>query len=159
MPSGADQGEVVVAIGPRRFGGRRDVAILAAFVAAFAATLVVAARAGLPGVIGSVYVATGFAVWVQDFRRCWRISAERVEVRRWRRWQSVDRADVASILAASDELGLRAIALTGDGEVFEIPVDDVRVEPLLASAVARFVEGCRDDGAVVDPVVPPLLPR
>lgn len=156
---GASTDSVTITIGPRRFGGRRDVLTTAGFALGLGATVAVALTAGLPGVIGTVYVLTAFAAWVQGFRRAWRVSGDRLEARRWFRWHTVQRADVAAIRAARDEMGIRAVALTGSGSPLEIDVDDVRVEPALAHALDQFVRDCGDDGAEVDPTVPALVQR
>jgi hypothetical protein len=151
--------DVTITIGPRRFGGTRDILTATAFAAGLLGTLVVAVVAGLPGVIGSVYVLTAFAAWVQGFRRSWRISTDRIEARRWFRWHRLERADISAIEAARDEMGIRAVALASNGTPLEIDVDDVRLEPLLAEALARFVHDCHDDGVAVDPLVPSLVRR
>ena len=148
-----------ITIGPRHFGGARDIATATAFAVGLITTILVAVVAGLPGVIGTVYVLTAFAAWVQAFRRSWRISADRIEARRWFRWHTVERADVSAIEAARDEMGIRAVALAAGGTPLEIDVDDVRVEPLLADALARFVDDCHDDGAAIDPLVTTLVRR
>ncbi len=150
-------GSMVITIGPRRFDTRRDTAVVAGFTVALAVVILVAARAGLPGWIGIVYITMAFAVWVQEFRRSWRISADRVEARRWFRWQAVDRGDIATVTAARDEMGIRAVSLATAGGVLEIPSDDVRVEPLLAAALAGFLDACVVDGAEIDPAVAPLV--
>ncbi|MEX2627655.1 MAG: hypothetical protein WD225_12280 [Ilumatobacteraceae bacterium] len=156
-----DPGAVTITIGPRRFGGTRDVATAAAFAVGLAVTVAVAVRAGLPGVIGTVYVLTAFAAWVQGFRRSWRVGADQLEARRWFRWRTVERADVAAIEAARDEMGVRCVSINGRGagagSPIEIDVDDVRLEPLLAEALARFVDDCGAVGATVDPVVPTIV--
>lgn len=160
-----DPAGVTITIGPRRFGGPRDVATAAGFAVGLAVTVAVAVRAGLPGVIGTVYVLTAFAAWVQGFRRSWRVGADQLEARRWFRWRTVERADVASIVAARDEMGVRCVSLTGrgagsgagTGSPIEIDVDDVRLEPLLAEALARFVDDCGAAGAIVDPAVPTIV--
>ncbi|TVR28627.1 MAG: hypothetical protein EA389_00200 [Ilumatobacter sp.] len=148
-----------ITIGPRHFGGARDIATATAFAVGLITTILVAVVAGLPGVIGTVYVLTAFAAWVQAFRRSWRISPDRIEARRWFRWHTVERADVSAIEAARDEMGIRAVALAAGGTPLEIDVDDVRVEPLLADALARFVDDCHDDGATIDPLVTTLVRR
>lgn len=148
-----------ITIGPRRFGGTRDVLTAIAFAVGLAVTVVVAVLAGLPGVIGTVYVLTASAAWVQGFRRSWRISPGRIEARRWSRWHTVERADVAAIAAARDEMGIRAVAVDAGGIPLEIDVDDVRVEPLLAAALAQFVDDCHDDGALIDPLIPAIVRR
>jgi hypothetical protein len=148
-----------ITVGPRRFGGTRDVATATAFAIGLVITFVVAVVAGLPGVIGTVYVLTAFAAWVQAFRRSWRIGPHRIEARRWFRWHAVERADVSAIEAARDEMGIRAVALSAGSAPLEIDVDDVRVEPLLADALGRFVDDCHDDGATIDPLVPTLVRR
>jgi hypothetical protein len=149
--------DVTITIGPRRFGHGRDIVIAAAFAVGLIVTVVVAIAAGLPGVIGTVYVLTAFAAWVQGFRRSWRISTDRIEARRWFRWHTIERAEVSTIEAARDEMGIRAVALSSNGTPLEIDVDDVRLEPLLAAALARFVQDCDRDGATVDPLVPTLV--
>lgn len=148
---------VTITIGPRRFGGARDVATTAAFALGLVVTVAVARRAGLPGVIGTVYVLTAFAAWVQGFRRAWRVGPDRLEARRWFRWRHVQQADVSTIEAARDEMGVRCVTVAGAGGPVEIDVDDVRLEPLLAEALARFVDGCGDRGASIDPVVPTII--
>jgi hypothetical protein len=155
----AEASDLTVTIGPRRFGGTRDVLTATAFGVGLVVTIVVAVVAGLPGVIGTVYVLTAFAAWVQAFRRSWRISADRIEARRWVRWHTLDRADVSAIEAARDEMGIRAVALSNRGLPLEIDVDDVRVEPLLAEALGRFVSDCGDDGIDIDPLVPTIVRR
>ena len=158
IPSPGHSGDALtITIGPRHFGGARDIATATAFAIGLVITILVAVVAGLPGVIGTVYVLTAFAAWVQAFRRSWRISTDRIEARRWFRWRTVERADVSTIEAARDEMGIRAVALAAGGTPLEIDVDDVRVEPLLAEALARFVDDCHDDGAEVDPIVPTLV--
>jgi len=149
--TGPFAGRLTITIGPRHFGGTRDVMTAVAFVAGLAVTVWVAIAAGLPGVIGTVYVLTAAAAWAQGFRRAWRVSSDRIEARRWFRWRTVERADVSAIAAARDEMGVRAVTLTGPGGAFEIDIDDVRVEPTLADALDRFVAGC--DHATIDPAV------
>ncbi len=156
-----DPDAVTITIGPRRFGGSRDVLTAAAFTLGLVVTVLVAFRAGLPGVIGTVYVLTALAAWAQGFRRSWRVSSDQLEVRRWFRWHTVERADVSAIEAARDEMGIRCVAITGNGTgagtTVEIDVDDVRLEPLLADALAHFVDDCSTAGATVDPAVPTIV--
>lgn len=152
-----DTADVTITIGPRRFGGTRDAATVAAFALTLVATVVVALRAGLPGIIGTVYVLTACAAWAQGFRRSWRVGPDRLEVRRWFHWHRVDRADVSAIEAARDEMGIRCVTVSGSGAAVEVDVDDVRVEPLLAAALTRFVEGCGQGGASIDPAVPTIV--
>lgn len=151
-------GTVTITIGPRRFGGTRDTVTAAAFAVGLGVCTAVAAVAGLPGVIGAVYVATALAAWLQGFRRAWRVGPDRLEVRRWFRWHAVERADVATIGAARDEMGIRCVTVRGaDGAPVEVDVDDVRLEPLLAAALARFVDDCDAQGATIDPLVPTIV--
>lgn len=157
--SGSEPDHLTIIIGPRRFGGRRDVIVATTFALALVGAVALAIGAGLPGVIGTVYVLTALAAWLQGFRRSWRISDHRLEARRWFRWHSVDRRDVSAIEAARDEMGIRAVAVAGNGYPLEIDVDDVRIEPTLAAALARFVDDCDRDGAAIDPVVPAIVHR
>jgi hypothetical protein len=149
--------EQPIVIGPRRFGGRRDVTVAVVFALAFVGALVAAFTIGTPGVIGTCYVIGAFAVWVQDFRRSWRVSADRIEERRWFRWRAVPGVDVVRVVSDRDDMGPRAVVVSGASGTLEISLDDCRSEPELARAVARFVSACERNGADVDPGVHRLV--
>ena len=150
-------GDDVVVIGPRAFGGRRDVALAALLVVAFAVALVGAFTIGTPGVLGACYVLCFAAVWASDFRRSWRVSADRIEERRWFRWRAVPGVEVVRVDHDRDDMGPRALLICGSSGTLEISVDDCRTTPELARAVAGFVTACERSGAEVDPAVHRLV--
>ena len=153
----ADAPTEEIVIGPRQFGGRRDAVIASVFAIAFAGALVAAFTIGTPGVIGTCYVIGAFAVWAQDFRRSWRVSADRIDERRWFKWRTVPGIDVARVDHESDAMGPRSVLITGTSGTLEISLDDCRTEPALARALSGFIARCERTGAEVDPSVHRLV--
>src|SRR5215207_2061455 len=131
-----------IVIGPRRFGGRRDVLVAVVFAVALSGALVAAFTIGTPGVIGTCYVVGAFAVWVQEFRRSWRVSADRIDERRWFKWRTVPGVGVARVDHEEDAMGPRSVVITGASGTLEVSLDDCRTEPALAHALAGFIAGC-----------------
>lgn len=146
---------------PRPFRRWADGAIAAAFALVIAGCIAAAVVWGhAAAVLGAVYSAMAFLVWLEAFRSTWAVGPDVLSARRWAVWRSFRADDVQAVdLEGSGEPGVELSVGGGGLSRVVVPLDEWRQRPGALDRLAEFLGNAERRGARVDPLIWQALSR